>query len=136
MGAWGVGSFENDDALDWAWTLEGDEDGSVLRAAFAAVNDAGESDYVESNDAACAVAAAEVVAAAVGAPGPTLPADAQAWVAARGSVVGPELVEAARSSVERARDSSELRELWDDAGAEEWLAVVDDLRVRLTPARP
>lgn len=74
MGAWGVGSFENDDAGDWVWELEEAGDGSFLVDTLQPVADAAADKYVEVGEAACALAAAEVVAAALGQPGDDLPA--------------------------------------------------------------
>ena len=36
MGAWGVGTFENDDASDWVYQLEGAEDLELVRATLQA----------------------------------------------------------------------------------------------------
>ncbi len=63
MGAWGVGSFDNDDAVDW---LEGfGADGAAtLQQALEAVADLDPQDYLEAPEAVHALAAAEIVAAA------------------------------------------------------------------------
>ena len=80
MGAWGSGSFKNDDAMDWVWTLEGDTDGSVLRATLTPVAETSPDDYLEAPDACCALAAAEVVAAGSGTPAIGLPEEVNRWV--------------------------------------------------------
>lgn len=130
MGAWGARSFENDDALDWVWELEESSDDSVVRAALAAVHEDG---VVEAPEAACACAAAEVVAAAGGSPARWLPSEVTAWVAANGAaVVG--LREEARAAVQRIAEGSELQQLWAEAGAAEWDAGIADLLGRLAPA--
>jgi hypothetical protein len=138
MGAWGYGSFENDDALDWLHALEGTRDETVVRTALANVAGAAADDYVQAPEAACAVAAAEVVAAAAGAPAPNLPDEVPEWLAEGAATVPPEWSELARHSVMRVREKSELRELWDEAGARGWLESTADLLERLggTPYAP
>ena len=123
MGAWGPGSFENDDALDWLSTFLDDDDDAILWDQL---------EYAGALDAptACAtLAAAEVIATAGGHPPPDAP---------------DELLELPREALERetydlalravARvKRSELAELW--AGQPEWEAAVGDLEARLTRAR-
>ena len=68
MGAWGVGPFENDDASDWVYQLEGAEDLELVRGTLeAAANPQG---YLEAPTCSEALAAAEVVAALSGRPTP------------------------------------------------------------------
>ena len=38
MGAWGIGSFENDEALDWLSDLVASGDASVIESALAAAD--------------------------------------------------------------------------------------------------
>src|SRR2546430_16610875 len=62
-GAWGDGNFENDDALDWV--------ADCVKSATpvpvsAAIDGAVRSKYIEAPEGSAAVAAAEVVAAALG----------------------------------------------------------------------
>jgi hypothetical protein len=130
MGAWGARSFENDDALDWVWELEESSDDSVVRAAFAAVQGDGD---VESPEAACACAAAEVVAAASGAPADWLPGEVKDWVAAHGPAVAGLRAEA-HAAVRRVAEHSELQQLWAQAGGAEWDSGIADLLGRLAPA--
>jgi Domain of unknown function (DUF4259) len=127
VGAWGGRSFENDDALDWVWELHESADDSVVRAAFVAVHANGD---VEAPEAACACAAAEVVAAAAGAPADWLPDEVRAWVAAHGPAVAGLRAEA-RAAVERVAERSELQALWAEAGDAEWDRAVADLLGRL-----
>ncbi len=130
MGAWGAGHFENDDALDWVWSLEADDDASAIREALDAI--ARPSGKVEATDECCALAAATVVAAAIGRPtGEQLPAEAATWLQAHGSKVGGDLVALARQAVDRVKAGSELRELWRDEDPTEWLKTVDELQSRL-----
>lgn len=66
MGAWGVRSLENDDALDWLSGLEAAPDGAAVVEALTAVLNDG--NFVGAPDGAVAVAAAELVAAGVARP--------------------------------------------------------------------
>jgi hypothetical protein len=140
MGAWGHAPFDNDDAADWVAELEEAPDDGVLERTLAAVASAGADEYVEASDGACAVAAAEVVAAALGGSrdrlvaGGSFAEGAVAWVEAHGARVRPELVSVALAAIRRVRDRSELRELWDDAGADDWLAELAELERRLERA--
>ena len=132
MGAWGAGPFDNDDALDWLATLSASRDFAAGRQAL---NVAGE-DYLEAPEGSTALAAAEVVAAALGHPAASLPDEVTAWVNSNASVVAPGDVAIALAAVERVRaGDSELRELWADAAGDEWLDGVQALRQRLIASR-
>ena len=129
MGAWGTGSFENDDALDWAFELDGAEDHELLRAAFEAVLD---EDYPETPACCTALAAAEVVAALRGVPIEDLPEEVADWVEASESPPDDDLVVQCREAVGRVRGNSELRELWAESeDLAEWESGLDDLMIRL-----
>jgi poly-gamma-glutamate capsule biosynthesis protein CapA/YwtB (metallophosphatase superfamily) len=126
MGAWGSAAFENDDALDWVWELEESTDDAVVRAALTVALDAEE---LEAPEASCALAAAEVVAAAGGAPVSSLPDGVRAWVAAH--ELPADLRGLAREAVTRIAERSELRQLWDEAGGDDWRDGVSALQARL-----
>lgn len=65
MGAWGHGSFDNDAASDWLGDLaEGDV--SLVGETLDAVGAAEKDEYIDADDACNALAAAELVAAALG----------------------------------------------------------------------
>lgn len=130
MGAWGPGSFENDDAVDWLADLVDGGGMDVVQSAFDGVADA---EYLEAPEASAAVAAAEVVAALAGRAMDDLPVEAAEWVAAHQRHPGEMLVKRARAAVQRVRTGSELNELWEEDGADasEWHAAVDDLLRRL-----
>jgi hypothetical protein len=126
MGAWGTGIFENDDAMDFIGDLV---DGEASLDDALALGD----EYVEAPDASIALAAAEVVAALAGRPSPALPKEAHDWLAAQGDLQQSALVSRALQAVDRAvSDESELVELWDEEGEDEWREPVADLRARLT----
>lgn len=128
MGAWGAGSFDNDDALDWLDALE--ERGRLaIEDALRAAAEAGES-YLEAPEASIAVAAAEVAAALHGRPAADLPGEVEAWVKLN-PAPGADLRELARAAVRRVRQESELRELWEETDPADWYAALDDLLRRL-----
>lgn len=130
MGAWGAGSFENDDAGDWVWELEEADDSQFLRAALERVTQIGDG-YLEAPLCTQAQAAAEVVAALLGRPVAQLPEEARAWVEAHSGRHEKSLAPIALEALKRIRSRSELQELWDESGADEWHTVLDDLERRL-----
>jgi hypothetical protein len=131
VGAWGAGVFENDDAGDWVWELEDDNDASVLHEALAAAVDTPLDEPVEAPDASNALAAAEIVAAARGHQGAQLPSEAREWIGRNAAVVDARTVALATAAVERISINSELKDLWEDAQSDEWSLVVSDLLERL-----
>jgi hypothetical protein len=129
MGAWGTGSFENDDALDFLAGLEEEEDLEVVEDAIDAVIDV---DYVDSDAASAAVAAVEVVAAMLGKAAPRLPKEIAAWARSQGAPEA-ELVDAAKKALDVVLNKSELRNLWDDSeDADRWAEVIKGLAARLS----
>lgn len=126
MGAWGAGTFDNDDALDWLDDLV-DGAGDAIRLALEATD----AEQLEAPDASSALAAAEVVAAALGHPAAELPGEVSDWLEQNGTKSAAALAPLARQAVERVRASSELKELWEETDPSEWTAALDDLRKRL-----
>lgn len=132
MGAWEIGNFDNDDAMDWLGGLADSDDDSPVSLILEAVSEADGDEYLEAPDCACALAAAEVVAAALGAPSPKLPPEAAEWVAANKLLDPYGMGKAALACVERVAASSELKELMEEAGdGETWNAIQRDLADRL-----
>lgn len=131
MGAWGAGVFENDDASDWVWELEDDNDASVLHEALAAAVDTPLDELIDATDASNALAAAEIIAAARGHHGAELPGEAREWIHRNAGIVDARTVTLAAAAVERIGIDSELKDLWDDSGNVEWAALVADLLERL-----
>ena len=128
MGAWGVETFENDDAADWVYQVEAADSLDVARSAL----DISGSDYVEVPEGSVALAAAEVVAASSGQPHAALPDEVVAWVAAHGSDVTDADRQLAKQAVARVgAEDSELVELWADADEATWRSTLEDLDRRL-----
>lgn len=129
-GAWGAGSFENDDAMDWVAECVAGSGAQPVIAAFAKVQGAS---LVEAPDGSAAVAAAEVVAAALGKPRPGLPAELAGWLAKQPKPAIAAQASAARRALRKIEDpkASELRQLWSEGKSAQWLADVKDLETRL-----
>ena len=135
MGASGAGSFDNDDAMDWVSELAGASDWSHVEAAFESVNDLAPDDYLQAPEASVALAAAEVVAAAIDAPGADLPDEVKDWVKDHGEEVAPRHAKEARKAVDRVAEKSELLDLWTESDdATSWQAAIVDLQKRLAGA--
>jgi Domain of unknown function (DUF4259) len=134
MGAWGVLAFDNDDANDWAYGLDGVSDLSLVESAFAEVESAG-AGYLEQGAACNALAACEVIARLRERPGYTnsYSEKVDRWVTAHRIEPPGGLVIRGGAVIARILGpESELREVWEDAGDEEWRAALEDLRNRMS----
>ena len=142
MGAWGAGSFENAVASEWAADLADGGGVEMVRDTLAAAAACPAGEYLESDEGAEALAAAEVVAAAAGRPlravamGSSGP-HALAWAAAHPVAGTSELFALALAALDRVEGAeSELQDLWSadesaGAGSREWFGELEDLRNRL-----
>jgi hypothetical protein len=136
MSAWGGGSFENDNALDWAYELQQYDDlGLVMSTLKQAIDDDliryGDG-FISTYNVDTAIAAAEVVAALSGRPSEALPLDITGWIQRHSLYVAPDIMELAICVVTRALNTQELRDLWaDQTDYDEWKSAVEDLRLRL-----
>lgn len=129
MGAWGTGSFENDDAADWLGNLGTLTPGGLTQVLVQAADHPG---YLEAPAAGVAVAAAEVVAALSGSPAGALPPTIGEWTSKNQRASSPELKALAIRALGRVRTNSELKDLWLEAdGLNDWTAAVRDLQGRL-----
>ena len=133
MGAWGVGNFENDSALDWVWDLKRSNRLRLLKSTISNVLKSEE--YIDADLGCTGLAAAEVVAALIGKPLDGLPQDVKDWVQKQRKKPNDQLIGQARLAVERIRteDISELKLLFGEGDElpNDWYAVVDDLLERL-----
>jgi Domain of unknown function (DUF4259) len=128
MGTWGVGNFENDQAADYLnEVLDQDEFDFLKDALETAV--AGEPD---AHEAAEALVAAEVLCAACGAPADDASEDLLEWAEERKEVPG-ELIALGLKAIAAIRESSELRELWEETDHyDDWIGTIDDTESRLS----
>lgn len=128
MGAWGSGSFENDDAADWLAQLDtmAPED---LTKIFGHAADT--TTYFEAPAASVVVAAAEVVATLNGSPVNGVPPEIVKWTTNRKPPT-PELKALTLRALDRVRKNSELKDLWLEAdGLNERTAAIQDLQTRV-----
>ena len=132
MGTWGCGPWDNDGALDWAGDLRAQHGWGPVDDALAAAIGEG---YVDLETCEQAVAAIDVVAAALGAPSGDLPDEVRAWSVEHAASLEAALVRRAREALATVLEDSEMVELWERApGAEEWQAAMADLESRLVAA--
>lgn len=135
MSAWGADSFDNDTACDWAYTLEAAVDLSPVELALRAAAD-GNEDFLDADVCCEALAASEVVARLSGNYGVrnSYTEVVDNWVIAHPQVPSREIIHLAQKAIDRVLgEQSELRHLWEDGGAAEWIAAVNALRDRLAP---
>lgn len=130
MGAWGHGTFQNDDALDLLDDLVDGGDERMLRDTLEIVL-ASADETLEAPEAASALAAAEVVAALRGRSAADLPDEVTDWTRGR-PAPADDLLARARQAVDAVLRDSELRDLWTEADElPGWQATVEELRERL-----
>lgn len=131
MGAFGTGSFDNDDALDWASELEETRGLKFLKKTLREVLDAGDG-LLEAPVAALGIAAAEVVAGLNDAPGDDLPEEVENWIEEQRGRSEVDLSPLALEVLERVKTKCELVDLWKKSpDYEAWNKGLADLEVRL-----
>jgi hypothetical protein len=129
MGGWGTGSFDNDDAQDFLGELASLTIDELKQRLVSAADHEG---YLEAPESSVAVAAAEVIATAKGAPPVTVPQQIAEWVSKVEGTPSREMSDLARRAVERVRTNSELKDLWQEAeGLNDWSAALRELEERL-----
>jgi len=132
MGTWGAKAFQNDSAVDWLAELE-TSGVAALRATLSRVADTAQDASVDVDDGAAAIAAAEIVAAALGHGRDRLTIGAGAWLDRNQGILLLEDRTLANRAVKRVLSGeSELRTLWDEGGpGGAWHADVCTLLDRL-----
>jgi uncharacterized membrane protein YccC len=131
MGTWGTGPFDDDQAADWVWELQKAKDWGVVMTALQRAADAAADAYLEAPDGQIAWAAAAVVAAADDA-GVTAPEEVSRWLASHRADRPPDARSLAARALQRiTSNQSELVELWEEAGDEEWRANIKRLAEQL-----
>ena len=132
MGAWGVGAFENDDAMDWVWGLDGDNADEVVAEAVRTAERTRPGSYLEVTEGANAIAAATLVASAADGDADDLPPEAIEYLK-RAESPDEELVASAIAALDRVTgEESEAAELWDESDdGPEWRESIARLRARL-----
>jgi hypothetical protein len=136
MSAWNSDSFGNDDALDWLAELVDGGGVPLLKETLESVAEHPTDEILESPQCCNAIAAAEIVAAALSQTTEDeveLPDEAAEWLEINRSHVDDSLAYLAEQALRRITLNSELKELWDDEPetAEEWSSAIMDLQERL-----
>lgn len=143
MGAWEVGNFGNDDALDWVNDLiEEDNIDIILKTLNKITRDKNgsflsffkkpKSRYIEAPEASEALAAAETVAALKGKASKDIPIELADWVKSKLNIDLNELFILAKEAVKIIKDDSELKELWEETdNFTDWIIILNELEKRL-----
>jgi hypothetical protein len=129
-GAWGEGAFDNDAAQDFLAECARSADATVVAQA---IDMALTASFVDADDGAAAVAAAEVIANAMGSNGTTQGARVAPCLAATPREQLRALVPRAAQAVARVADaaSSELAQQWAEEKPNRWTSSVQRLAARL-----
>jgi hypothetical protein len=137
MGTWSEDNFGNDDAGYWIYSLEKSKGIGTLMSAIKLVNSS--SDYLEAPDCSEALAASEVIAAALTEDFSQVPEKAKNWVSKKRGIFGKKpnielehAVEAIKA-VQKILKDSELKELWEESeGYSNWEKIQSTLIGKLT----
>jgi hypothetical protein len=129
MGAWGNGNFDNDTAADYAADFQEDPNETTLLETLKAVAEEG---YPEADESSEALAAAEIIAAALGKAVRGFPEDLL-LSAQNLQLTNPEAAQRlARRAIKVILKKSELKELWEESDEyASWVAVQEGLLERL-----
>ena len=126
------GTFDHDEVADWLAGFETDG-AAAIEAALTLVNDMDKDDFIEATDAAFALAAAELVAAARDEDNSRIPKTIHASLEGHeDSINAAKLATSARKAVSRVLKNSELKDLAEEEGeGEEWADDLGELLERL-----
>ena len=131
-GTWGSGSFDNDDALDWAGECVRSKGTSLISETLSAALVDG---YLEAPECSAAVAAAELVAASRGKASKLLPKELSFWLEKQQKEEVAKLAPVAIKAVSRILNGpkSELQELWQESKNDfpVWKSQMQSLITRL-----
>jgi hypothetical protein len=135
LGIWGPGSFDSEEAADWVHVFRTDGM-AAISDAFSAVN--GATDRLDSASATAALAAAEVLAVALGSPSARqVPAIVDGILKGEQFQSDEALVASAQQAIARVKSDSHLADRWNAVGEpNEWLSNVTELQRRLSGWSP
>ena len=133
MGAWAVGNFENDDALDWVSDIV--ESSGIEKLLFPINSVLSNQEYLESPICSEALVSIEIISAYKNAEFSNIPEEVNIWLSTKkGLLFGkkPEFtsthIKLAKQALEKIISSSELKELWQDSEHfEEWCSIQNKL---------
>ena len=131
-GAWGVGAFENDTALDWL--SEGGSSENSLLFLQSAIDAPVRGGFIDSDICSSAIAAAELVAIIFSAPYKKYDKEIVGFASKLKPHLSVEAVPRARKAVAicAGESGSELKQLWGES--KEWSGYIDELQLRLKSA--
>jgi hypothetical protein len=131
MGAWGLGNFENDSAMDWLVDFAVKPELSVIEEPFNTVLNATE--FIDSEESFVALAASEIIAACGDLPCNDFPEDIS--LKELKPLMKLETISRAIQVIYKIlhfEQHSELRELWQESDEyEDWIAIQNELIKRL-----
>ena len=130
MGAWGLGVFENDCAMDWLDESCESTGDAAIREALKEVVSGG--DYLEVDEGSAGLAAIEILNCLRGNPPQDVPEYVASWVEANKNIETTDLVIVAKRALELidSEESSEVSQLWLEAG-HNWSGLVANIQERL-----
>ena len=144
MGAWGLGSFDNDDAMDWMVDFSEKQNIAFLEETFDLVLSNGDSEYIAAFYGSNAIAAAEIVAAAIGNISNSFPEHylnksdeievETIYLPRLKAAITQDIITKAKSALVlvKSNKNSELRQLWEEVDDySDWLNDVGELEKRL-----
>ena len=147
MGAWGVGHFDNDDAMDWLGEISDNPKSSLIEATLTKVAEfekkgffgritsalsQSKASLIEAPDCTTALAAAEVVAALRGRAAKKIPDLLNNLIKSNSIKLGENWAALAEKAVSRIGANSELKDLWDESDdSTAWYDELNDLKQRL-----
>lgn len=137
MGAWGVHSWDNDDAADWLAQLDGLNQPvfqiDQMNSAFKDIRTQALAGDIDADTACHVIAAAEVIATDLGQPREVGATDRDMKLSL---TVNSDVLSKSRAALALVTSPvSELADLWDDTDeADTWRASVADLDARLVKA--
>jgi hypothetical protein len=129
-GSWGVGSFENDGALDWINEL-------IFLDSISALSETLErplgQSYIDLDTCSYAIAAAEVVSSIGNGNLATLPEEIKDWLKQKERKLDEGIKNKALKAIDTCSDvsKSELAQLWYESSYEDWKSSINELRNRL-----
>jgi hypothetical protein len=129
-GAWGPGTFDNDDALDWMHLCTESKGSAFVAVTLESAMRPG---VLDAPGGAAVIAAAEVVAAAKGKPGGTLPKELSNWLRSQPNQEIAKLAPVAKRVLTKVMDPnmSELAQLSSVSPDKRWEKAVAELEARL-----
>ena len=131
MGDWGYGPFDNDDAADWIYEVEASDGLGAVRTKLTQVLDV--EDELESPYAYEGLAAAEILAIAIGHGSSAVTRTFSAWISRLDERPTNVDLALALAVIDRITGhDSELMNCWiEESTKDEWLGYVDGMRRRL-----